>query len=57
MSIDFYFSDLTPTAQRRLLAAQGLSCAEDGNYDLDIVPLFTLDIEVEGNQNNGYNKT
>lgn len=45
MAIDFYFSDLTPEAQQRLLKAQGLSCAEEGNYDMDILPIFTLETD------------
>lgn len=52
MAEDFYFSDLTPEAQKRFLKAQGLSCAEDGNYDTDLVPIFTLEMEVEA-QNDG----
>lgn len=43
MSEAFYFSDLTPEAQARFLKAQGLSCAEDGNYDMDILPIFELE--------------
>lgn len=38
----FYFSDLTPEAQQRYLRSQGLTCAAEGNLDLDIVPLFTV---------------
>lgn len=45
--VDFYFSDLTPEAQARLLKAQGLSNAADGNYDMDIIPLFTVHVETE----------
>ena len=40
ISIDAYFPDLTPMARRRLLKAQEFSCAENGDYDPDIVPLF-----------------
>ena len=43
MSIDFYFSDLTPEAQERFLKAQGISEPKEGNYDLDLIPLFTVD--------------
>lgn len=45
MAIDFYFSDLTSEAQQRFLKAQGLSCAQDGNYDMDILPVFTLETD------------
>ena len=47
MTEEFYFSDLTPEAQKRFLAAQGLARAKDGNYDLDLVPIFTLETEEE----------
>ena len=50
MAIDFYFSDLTPEAQQRYLKAQGLSCAKDGNYDMDILPIFTLETDEEDNR-------
>jgi len=43
MSEVFYFSDLTPEAQVRFLEAQGLTSASDGNYDMDIVPIFELE--------------
>jgi len=49
--IEFYFSDLTPDAQERLLKAQGLSCAADGNYDMDIIPLFSIHVETEDTEN------
>ncbi len=44
-TIDFFFSDLTPEAQQRLLDAQGLKDASEGNYDLDIIPIFVLEVE------------
>lgn len=53
MAIDFYFSDLTPNAQQRFLQAQGLSCAKDGNYDLDILPIFTLETDDEEDECDG----
>jgi len=43
MSEAFYFSDLTPEAQARFLKAQGLVSASDGNYDMDIIPIFELE--------------
>ena len=49
MSIDFYFSDLTPAAQERFLKAQGISDPKEGNFDLDLIPLFTVeDVGEEG---------
>ena len=53
MAIDFYFSDLTPDAQQRFLKAQGLSCAQDGNYDMDILPIFILETDNEEDKCDG----
>ena len=53
MSEEFYISDLTPEAQSRFLKAQGLSCASDGNYDMDVVPVFVLETNEEEGQNHG----
>lgn len=47
IEVDFYFSDLTPEARVRFLEAQGLSDAAEGNYDMDINPIFTLVVEEE----------
>jgi len=38
--IDLYFRDLTPQAQARFLAANGLRNAAEGNYD--VLPIATL---------------
>ena len=46
-NVEFYFSDLTPEAQERFLKAQGLSSAAEGNYDMDIIPIFTVNVETE----------
>lgn len=53
MANDFYFSDLTPDAQQRFLKAKGLSCAKDGNYDMDILPIFTLETDDEEDKLDG----
>lgn len=45
VTIPIYFSDLKEDAQKRLLEAQGLKTPSEGNYDLDIIPLFELDFE------------
>ena len=45
MADAFFFLDLTPEAQCRFLSAQGLSCAADGNYDMDLVPIFIVEHE------------
>ncbi len=44
-TISIYFSDLNEEAQKRVLEVQGLRTPAEGNYDLDIVPLFELDFE------------
>ena len=44
---EFYFSDLTPEAQDRFLKAQGLSSAAEGNYDMDVIPIFTIEVDEE----------
>lgn len=43
MSVDFYYSDLRPEAQQRFLKAQGITDPKEGNFDMDIVPLFTVE--------------
>ena len=49
MSVDFYYSDLCPEAQERFLKAQGIIEPKEGNFDMDIVPLFTVeDTNTEG---------
>lgn len=52
-TIEFFFSDLTPSAQKRFLSAQGLTCAADGNYDLDIIPIFTVDADEGASDQDG----
>jgi len=44
-TISIYFSDLKEETQQLVLEAQGLNTPIDGNYDLDIVPLFELEFE------------
>ena len=44
-TIPICFSDLKEEDQKRLLEAQGLKTPSEGNYDLDIMPLFELDFE------------
>ena len=49
MSVDFYYSDLRPEAQERFQKAQGITDPREGNFDLDLVPLFTVeDANTEG---------
>ena len=45
---EIYFSDLTPEAQERFLAACGLSSASEGNYDVfPITAISTLEMDRE----------
>lgn len=41
--MEIYFSDLTPDAQKRLLATAGISDPKEANWDLDIVPIAVFD--------------
>lgn len=43
--IEVYFSDLNEEAQKIFLGAMGLSCQEDGNYD--VIPIVTIAIPEE----------
>lgn len=47
MNVDFYYSDLTPEAQERFLKAQGIRDPKEGNFDLDLITLFTVEEVVE----------
>lgn len=44
-NLEIYFSDLTPEAQERALAAAGIKDASDANWDC--FPIATLDFEEE----------
>ena len=48
-TFEIYFSDLTPDAQERFLAAQGLHSAAEGNYDMDVIPICVFEFEEEDN--------
>ena len=41
--LEIYFSDLTPEAQKRVLDLYGYQTPAEGNMDMDIVPLFSLE--------------
>tara|TARA_Y100001951_G_C11215519_1_gene225556 strand:- start:40 stop:198 length:159 start_codon:yes stop_codon:yes gene_type:complete len=43
MTLEIYFNDLSPEAQARYLEFFQLETAQDGNLDIDIVPIFELD--------------
>ena len=44
-TVEIYFSDLTPEAQRRLLKGYGMKDPKEGNWD--VFPVFTLYPELE----------
>ena len=46
-TLDIYFSDLKPGTQQDLLDLVGARDAKDMNWDVDVVPLFTYEVEVE----------
>ena len=44
-SFEIYFSDLNEDAQKSLLDFVGAESAADMNWDMDILPIATVDIE------------
>jgi len=48
--IEIAFDDLTEEAQREFLEAVGLSCPEDGNYDVQPIAVIPIpeDFDVNG---------
>lgn len=50
-SVNIYFSSLTPEAQKKVLEAAGISDPKEANWDMDILPLTTLDFSFsDGNE-------
>ena len=47
ISVDIYFNDLSDKAKAELLDAVRAKDAKEMNWDIDIVPLATLDFELE----------
>lgn len=45
MVFEIYFSDLNDKAQAELLAILGIDDPKEMNWDMDIVPLATLEFE------------
>lgn len=45
-TIEIYYSDLTPAAQKRLLDGYGLSDPKEANWD--VFPVFTLYPNIAG---------
>lgn len=46
-SMDIYFSDLNEEAQESLLQLVCANDPKDMNWDLDVLPLFTYEVEDE----------
>ena len=47
ISIDIFFNDLNDKAKAELLDAVRAKDAKEMNWDIDILPLATLDFEME----------
>lgn len=45
--MDIYFSDLNTDAQKRLMEETGISDPKEANWDLDIVPIASIEFELE----------
>lgn len=46
-SFELYFSDLNESAQKRLLKAAGAKDPKEMNWDMDILPIASIDFELE----------
>lgn len=42
-----YFSDLIPETQKKLMEAIGIENPKEMNWDMDILPLVTYEVEEE----------
>ena len=47
ISFDIFFSDLNDKAKKELLDAVKAKSPEEMNWDMDILPLATVDFELE----------
>ena len=55
MTLDIYYNDLKPEAQKLYLAFFQLDNAQDGNLDSDIIPIFQLDAaDIDWDDDVGY---
>ena len=48
MDFDIYFSDLNEDAQKRLMEAVGIDDPTEMNWDMDILPLASYPIPIDG---------
>ena len=49
-TVAIYFSDLTEEAQQEVMQAAGVHDPKEANWDMDIVPLATVDFENEDDE-------
>lgn len=45
VTIEIYFSDLKEDAQQRILKAVNAKSAKEMNWDIDIIPIASIDFE------------
>ena len=46
-TVELYFSDLNEKGQKKLLDAAGVEKPSEMNWDMDILPLATFEMEIE----------
>ena len=44
-TFNIFFSDLTEEAQKRLMEIVGIKDPKEMNWDMDILPIATMDVE------------
>lgn len=44
-TFNIFFSDLTEEAQKRLMEVVGIKDPKEMNWDMDILPIATMDVE------------
>lgn len=44
-TFNIFFSDLTEEAQKRLMEIVGITDPKEMNWDMDILPIATMDVE------------
>lgn len=47
LTFNIFFSDLSPEAQKELMDLLGISDPKEANWDMDIMPLATIEIDEE----------
>lgn len=44
-TFEIFFSDLTEEAQKRLMEVVGIKDPKEMNWDMDILPIATMDVQ------------